>query len=112
MKRQRLQGIARAALAGELDSQRLRSLPPEVALAELQNLPGIGPFSAELILIRGAMAPDVFSHAERRLHDSMRTAYGLPDASVEQLAEVAEAWRPYRSWVSVLFRTAREQDGP
>jgi 3-methyladenine DNA glycosylase/8-oxoguanine DNA glycosylase len=42
------------------------------ALAHLQRLPGIGPFSAQLILIRGAGHPDVFPSDERRLHEEIR----------------------------------------
>ena len=110
MKFERLRGIAQAAADGLLDSRRLRSMDAAEALSQLERLPGIGPFSAELILIRGAMAPDVFPTVERRLHDSMRSAYGLPGASVDDLDRIAGAWRPFRSWVSLLFRTAREAD--
>ena len=28
--------------------------------------------------------------------------------SIERLADIAEKWRPYRSWVSVLFRAELE----
>ena len=66
----------------------------------------VGPFSAGLILVRGANHPDVFPAAEPRLHRAMRAAYDRPDASEAELARIAEAWRPYRSWVSVLFRSA------
>jgi DNA-3-methyladenine glycosylase II len=77
-------------------------------LDELKRLDGIGPFSAELILIRGSGAPDVFATAERRLHDSMTELYRLPDASPDRLARIAQGWSPYRSWVSLLIRTYRE----
>ncbi|MEU6443259.1 DNA-3-methyladenine glycosylase 2 family protein [Streptomyces sp. NPDC047046] len=103
VKTQRLHALAEAALDGRLDAAALRALPPEDALARLRELPGIGPFSAELILIRGAGHPDVFPRAEHRLHAAMAEAYGraeTPDA----LAPVAAEWRPYRSWVSLLFR--------
>src|SRR4051794_11165612 len=71
VKRHRLQGLAAAALDGRLDGGRLRALPAEVARAEVQDLPGMGPFSADLVVIRGAGAPDVFPCAESRLHDAM-----------------------------------------
>ena len=50
-KVQRLRGIAVAALEGTLGAARLRSLPRPQALEELMAIPGIGPFSAELILL-------------------------------------------------------------
>lgn len=111
IKSGRLRAIAQAALDGRLDTERLRTAEPEAAITELQHIPGIGPFSAELILIRGAMAPDVFPTAEGRLHGAMRTAYELPEsAGLKQLQRIADRWRPFRSWVALLFRTAREDD--
>jgi len=103
-----LRGIADAALDGRLDGARLRGLPPDVALGELQALPGIGPFSADLILLRGASHPDLFPSHERRLHDEMARAYDLIEPSLEQLRAIAENWRPYRTWVALLLRVRRE----
>jgi len=72
-----LHGVARAALDGRLDAAALRAADPEAALRSLQELPGIGPFSADLILLRGAGHPDRFPATERRLHAAMADAYGL-----------------------------------
>jgi DNA-3-methyladenine glycosylase II len=35
----------------------------------------------------------------------MRKAYHLPDADPAELAEIAEQWRPFRSWVAFLLRS-------
>ncbi|WP_370967124.1 DNA-3-methyladenine glycosylase [Amycolatopsis sp. cg9] len=107
-KVQRLRGIAEAAAAGALDAATLRAMSPDEALDRLRLLPGIGRFSAELILIRGAGHPDIFPQDEGRLHEIMRDAYHLPEAGVPELAEIAEAWAPFRSWVSFLFRVEGE----
>ncbi|GGO00749.1 DNA-3-methyladenine glycosylase II [Microbispora rosea subsp. aerata] len=106
-KEEWLRGLARAALDGVLTAEHLRALDPEEALAELRALPGVGPFSAGLILIRGAGAPDAFPGDEPRLFAILREAYGLPrDAPPAACRKVAEAWRPYRSWASFLFRAS------
>jgi len=116
LKMRRLHALAEAALDGELDAARLRALPADHALAELRALPGIGPFSAELVLIRGAGHPDVFPRHEPRLHQAMATAYGLDPAAtndVARLARIADRWTPYRSWVALLLRTrAQDTDRP
>jgi DNA-3-methyladenine glycosylase II len=115
-KIEQLHAVGRAALEGELDAPRLRSVPREDALEQLRRLPGIGPFSSELILVRGAGDPDHFPLHERRLQGAMADAYGLDaDPPVERLIEIAETWRPYRSWVSLLLRAgleARTHDEP
>lgn len=105
-----LAGVAEAAADGWLDGPALRARPREQALAALQELPGIGPFSAELVLLRGAGDPDGFPRQERRLAQAMAPRYGLADPGPEELAAIAERWRPHRTWASVLLRVAA-QDG-
>ena len=56
---------------------RERRLVGEEALLELRDLPGVGAFSSELILVRGAGAPDVLPAAEPRVRAAVRLAYGL-----------------------------------
>ncbi|MEV0248053.1 hypothetical protein AB0H76_15780 [Nocardia sp. NPDC050712] len=112
IKVERLNALADAALDGKLDAATLRSLPVDQALAALRELPGIGPFSAELILIRGAGYPDVFPRNEPRVHQAIATEYGLAGTDdIDQLAAIAERWRPYRSWVALLLR-ARASESP
>ncbi|MFI2238858.1 DNA-3-methyladenine glycosylase family protein [Streptomyces chrestomyceticus] len=114
LKVQRLHALAEAVLDGRLDATRLRSLPADYALAELRALPGIGPFSAELVLIRGAGHPDVFPRHEPRVHQAIAAAYGLSAAAaadVAQLSRIADRWKPYRSWAAFLLRV-RLGDAP
>ncbi|MBD3006696.1 DNA-3-methyladenine glycosylase [Streptomyces sp. 5-10] len=114
VKIERLHALAEAADAGELDAARLRSMPVDDALAALRDLPGIGPFSAELILIRGAGHPDVFPRHEPRLHAAMAEAYDLDETAsgdIRRLAGIADRWRLYRSWVALLLRARAAEIG-
>lgn len=38
----------------------------------------------------------------------MAQRYGLVDPDPEELSAIAEHWRPYRTWASVLLRVAWE----
>jgi 3-methyladenine DNA glycosylase/8-oxoguanine DNA glycosylase len=49
--------------------------------------------------------PDALPHHERRLDAEIAERYG-PDRT---LAEVSQAWRPYRTWTAVHLRALREQ---
>ena len=113
VKRERITALARAAVDGALDGDRLRALHPADAIAELQELPGVGPFTAQGIVLRGAGAPDVLAAAEPRLGRAIVHAYGL-DAPLSdvQVAELAEAWRPFRSWATVLLRVDLDRGAP
>ena len=104
-----LRSIAVAALDGRLDAARLRALPPEQALAQLGQLPGIGAFSAELVLLRGAAAPDEVPRHESRLARAIALAYDLPQLpSARELERISSNWRPYRTWATLLLRTFLE----
>ncbi len=104
VRRRRLDAVADAALAGRLDAQRLRAMPVAEALADLQEIPGIGPFSAELVLVRGAMLVDALPRHERRLLQAVGALYGRSDPGPDDLARIAEDWRPFRTWACVLVR--------
>jgi DNA-3-methyladenine glycosylase II len=111
VKLERLRVLARAALEGRLDGARLRAMAPEQASAELRELPGVGPFTADGIVVRGAGAPDHVPLAEPRLARAVALAYDL-DAppGPERLGPLAEGWRPFRSWVAVLLRMQLEDE--
>jgi DNA-3-methyladenine glycosylase II len=107
-KSERLRAIALAALDGSLDVTRLHQLGPEQAWVALQQLPGIGPFYAGLIVLRAAGFADApMPMAEPRLLAHAARLYSLPEPpTLEQFNEMALAWRPFRVWTSVLLRLA------
>jgi DNA-3-methyladenine glycosylase II len=100
-----LRAVAEAALDGVLDGTALRALDPGQAVQRVQQVKGLGPFAAELVVLRGANAPDALPHHERRLHAEVAEQYGTG----RSLAELSEAWRPYRTWAAVHLRALREQ---
>ncbi len=100
-----LNGLGQAALAGRLDTDRLRALPREESLAALKQLAGIAEFGAQLVRLRALSAVDELPTTERRLLAALREAYGLEhEPDLWTLEELAEGWRPYRMWVCVCLR--------
>lgn len=100
-----LHAVADAALDRHLEGATLRSLDPNEAVRTVQGIKGLGPFAAELVVIRGANAPDALPHHEHRLNDEISQRYG-PDRSLD---DVAAGWRPFRTWAAVHLRTLREK---
>jgi DNA-3-methyladenine glycosylase II len=100
-----LNSLGRAALAGDLDTERLRQMGRDESLTSLQKLAGIGEFGSQLIRLRALSAVDELPTREPRLLGAVQTAYGLPhEPDIAKLEELAEAWRPYRMWVCVNLR--------
>jgi len=108
----RLHVIAKAALDGVLEPRRLLDMAPEAAMAALQGLPGIGPMYATLILLRSTGATDILTLGEPRLAAYAGHFYGRArPVTPDELAAIAEGWRPFRTWTAVLLRVAGDRDG-
>lgn len=99
----RLKGIARAALDGRLDPDRLAAMSEADALDDLQTLAGVGPWTASHIFYRGAAPHDALPTAEPRVLHGFAEAYGIEAPTIATFAEHAERWRPFRMWVCVLL---------
>jgi len=104
-KSEYLNAVAEAAVDGLLDGAALRAVDPDLAVQRVQQVKGLGPFAAELVVIRGANAPDALPRHERRLDAEITEQYG-PGRT---LADVSQAWRPYRTWAAVHLRALREE---
>lgn len=102
---ERLHGVARAAADGALSVPRLVALGPDAAMADLQTIKGIGPFYSSLIVIRALGFTDVLPRDEPAVLTQVGQLYGLGrPATPEQFEQLAEAWRPWRTWASVYLR--------
>jgi DNA-3-methyladenine glycosylase II len=109
----RLHGVARAALDGWLDVSRIHALGPLAAMEDLQRINGIGPFYSELIVIRASGFTDVLPREEQKTLALAGELYGLGrPATVEEFTGIAEDWRPYRTWATVLIRAAASRLNP
>lgn len=101
-----------AAKAGQLDAERLRHIPAIFALQELERLPGIGPWSAGHIYIRGAAPTDVLPSSEPRFLRAVAHVDGdrVPVDRAE-LERRTAGWAPFRTWVAILATRALAQSG-
>ena len=87
-------------------------MPAEEAIGELKKLPGIGDFSAELVLLRGAGEPDYLPTNEPRLGRAVAMAYGQQTSR-----RPSRSWKRWPSsgilvapWVSLYLRTILEDE--
>jgi DNA-3-methyladenine glycosylase II len=104
-KLNRLHAVARAALDGRLDADRLRTMPFDDALASLRQIRGIGEWSSQHVLLRGAGVADAVPLADPRTRIAVKAAYDLPaEPDDAELSSISDAWRPFRMWGFVLVR--------
>lgn len=96
-----LSGLARAVAEGDLALDGTRD--PDETRARLAALPGIGPWTVEVIAMRALREPDAFPESDLGL----RRALGRGDrrASAREVACAASAWRPWRAYAAMLLWT-------
>ena len=83
-----LRGAARAIEAGEVTEEKLAALPSPEAIATLTALPGIGPWTARVILLRGLGRLDVLPPGDAGIARSLALLMGRPPgSSYERLVE-------------------------
>ncbi|WP_433223404.1 DNA-3-methyladenine glycosylase family protein [Dactylosporangium sp. CS-047395] len=105
----RLHGIADAALAGRLDRARLRAMPLDEAYADVKRLRGVGDFFATGIVLRGAGRRDAIP-AEGFTRQGLQRLYRLRHEPTDaDMTRMAEPWRPYRMWCSVLVHASERR---
>ena len=105
----RLHAVAEAARQGRLSTERLHALPPDDAAAELRQLPGIGPFYASLVVLRALGHADVLPSGEAHARAAVERLYGRGPLSTDELEQLAQGWRPFRTWVMVMARAVGER---
>lgn len=106
VRRDRLRGVATAALDGELDTVALRAAAPEEARAHVERLAGIGPFSSAIIVARALGHTDVLLGPITELNALVGRLYALGhDATPAELDHISQDWSPWRTWTQLLIRS-------
>jgi DNA-3-methyladenine glycosylase II len=108
-----LRALAERFVDGRLSDGLLARMSDEEVEAVLTEVPGIGPWTAHGFLIVALDRPDVLLSGDLALRRAVERAYGFDHLPTEdEMVQVAEPWRPYRSLaVSYLFASQIE-DGP
>ncbi|PRH88893.1 Fe-S cluster assembly protein HesB [Labrys okinawensis] len=98
-----LRALGQAMLEG-LDLDALATLSADEARLELTKVKGIGPWTADIYLMFCLGHGDAFATGDLALQEAARMLLELeerPDAAA--LADIAEAWRPWRSVAARLL---------
>ncbi len=97
-KAEYMQGIAAGVLAGDPDLEALDDLDDEAVREALVHLRGVGRWTADMFLIFALHREDVLPVGDYGLRASAGRMLGLGrPATVEEVEERGELWRPYRS---------------
>src|ERR1700716_1824919 len=106
-KGETLRALAERFVDGRLSDEALSRMTD----AETE-VPGIGPWTARGFLLVGLDRPDVFLSGDLALRRAVQRVYGFDHPPTdEEMAELADRWRPYRS-LAVSYLFASEYEAP
>ena len=89
-----------------VDEEWLRHGPYAEVEAWLRAIPGIGPWSAAFVLIRGLGRMDAISLAERRLIEAVGRVYGAAQTSDAAVLKLAARYGPWQGYWAHYLRAA------
>jgi DNA-3-methyladenine glycosylase II len=99
--------IGRRVRSGRLDLQHLECLDDQQVAHLLMQLPGIGPWTADMLLMFSLGRLDVLPVGDLALRKSIRMHHRLSeDAGRDVYIALAESWRPYRTVASWYYWAA------
>ena len=96
--------LSQGVLGDEFDLDGVAGLDDEAAMATLQRLVGVGPWTAGTYLLFALGRQDVWPTGDRALVVSLGRALGrATPPSYEEAHEIADGWRPWRSVAARLL---------
>jgi len=99
-----LRAVSAAILGGQLDLPALDTAPDAVVQESLQQVSGIGPWTADIYLLFCLGRADAFAAGDLALQIAAAAAAEQGDRlSLAALEEMAERWRPWRGVAARLL---------
>ena len=90
-------------VGGALDLAALHAQPDAAVVATLSALPGVGVWTAEMLLIFSLGRPDVVSWGDQAIRRGMKRLYGLETLNQAHFAHDRERYRPYGTVASFYW---------
>lgn len=94
---------ASKVVSGELDIDLLKNLPDREVSETLVKLPGIGAWTAEMLMIFSMQRPNIISFGDLAIQRGLRMLYGHEKITRELFARYQKRYSPYASVASLYL---------
>ena len=98
-----IKGAAEQMLSGALDLDGLAELPDDEVCRRLSGLPGIGVWTAEMLMIFSMERPDIMSFGDLAIHRGLRMLHHHRRITPELFAKYRRRYSPYGTVASLYL---------
>lgn len=103
-KAEYLIGIGEKVSSGELDLAELSEKDDEEVIKELVKIRGIGPWTAQSVLLFGFGRMDIFLPADIGIQNALKKHFQLDEKpALDEMEKWQQDWRPYSSYASLYL---------
>jgi 3-methyladenine DNA glycosylase/8-oxoguanine DNA glycosylase len=95
--------IALAFVSGQINVNKLRNAEKDQIIMELTALPGIGIWTAEMVMLHSLQHPDICSWNDLGIRRGMMQLYGMKTISKTEFKELRRHYSPYGSVASIYL---------
>lgn len=107
-----IKGFADKVVAGEFNIEAVGRMSDAEAIAALSALPGIGTWTAEMLLLFNLGRPDILSFGDLAIHRGMRMVYHHRMVTREMFERYRRRYSPYGSTASLYLWAVSHMDVP
>ncbi len=98
-----IKGAAERVVAGELDLEGLADLPDDEVCRRLSALPGIGVWTAEMLMTFSMQRPDIMSYGDLAIQRGLRMLHHHRRITPELFAKYRRRYSPHGSVASLYL---------
>lgn len=98
-----LHHLSDTVLSGKLDLGSIPGQTNEEVMENLMQVKGIGPWTAEVVLMLCLQRSDVFPLKDIALMNSVRHLHGKPEWTAEEIGIYAECYSPWRTVAAFCY---------
>ncbi len=98
-----IQTAAQMVKSGEISLEALPAMTDEEVTKTLVKLPGIGVWTAEMLMIFALGRPDILSYGDLAIRRGIMSLYGLTELPKSEFEVIRKRLSPYNSIASLYF---------
>ncbi|MBR0405861.1 MAG: DNA-3-methyladenine glycosylase 2 family protein [Eggerthellaceae bacterium] len=107
-----IKGFAEKVASAEFDLDAVAHMPDGEAIKALSSLPGIGEWTAEMLLLFCLGRPDILSFGDLAIHRGMRMVYHHRKVTRAMFEKYRRRYSPYGSVASLYLWAVSHMDVP